>query len=834
MKTYVNYHCHSNYSNGIIADSPVTVDDYIKRIKELGHKAYVSTEHGISYGWVEKYLACEKNSIKFIYGVEAYIENEDKKAFHIILIAKNEQGMKDINNALNKAVYVNYKNRRPRLTIDIIKENINPNNVVCTTACALGLLREENLSLFMFVKDYFKNNLYLEVMPHNTNYQKIINNLAKKLSFQYNIKLIGATDSHFIYPEQSNERENLIIAKRIQYDDNDEDENGTYMDYPDYDLLFKRFQEQGIFSDKEIEELLELTNTMLDFDDIVLNKDFKIPTIYPNLTRKERCKKLINLINDNWDLYKNYIPTNNKDEYLQYIKDELHEWFKCGMEDYALTTNAILNKARDMGGVITTTGRGCFIGDTNIWTANGYKKIKDVQIGDIVINKFGKFDKVINTLKYDIKEDLIKIKSLGNKDICLTKDHKVYIYDSSSGIFEYKKAQDINPKIDYLTTPFNISPINNTIKKYDLCDYNNFYFDDCVIYDKINGSHFIKENKLSPTYMSKNNIVSITTNWKYRNNMLSKDSNVYKKIFNYTNKTPKEYNFYVKNILGTNKIKRYIDNDSELMFIIGFILGDGHINKKSKNIICLYLKNNGNKDIIAKNRICSFLDKYSIPYTISKVKNKNMNIIYIRSKSFYNFVLKEYKIYDENKVKYLDIYKIISNNNNSNLEGLFDGLMCSDGSFTKDKDCVKIRYTFDNISNNLVALFNLLVYIIKNTISSRTIDNRSKHTSIKTRTCRKDYFIKDGYILSKIKCIENIIDYKGFVYDLTIKNDPSFMVENIIVHNSCSSFITNMLLGFTTVDRIKSKVPILQQRFMTSDKIIKSHSTPDRLLVPLN
>lgn len=358
MKTYVNYHCHSNYSNGIIVDSPITVDDYIKRIKELGHKAYVSTEHGISYGWVEKYLACEKNNIKFIYGVEAYIENEDKKAFHIILIAKNEQGMKGINNALNKAVYINYKNRRPRLTMDIIKENINPNNVVCTTACALGLLREENLSLFMFVKDYFKNNLYLEVMPHNTNYQKVINNLAKKLSSQYNIKLIGATDSHFIYPEQSNERENLIIAKRIQYDDNDEDENGTYMDYPDYNLLFKRFQEQGIFSDKEIEELLELTNTMLDFDDIVLNKDFKIPTIYPNLTRKERCKKFIDLMNNTWDLYKTKIPVKQHSYYLQEIKAELTEWFKCHMEDYGLTTNAILNKARNMGGIITTTARG--------------------------------------------------------------------------------------------------------------------------------------------------------------------------------------------------------------------------------------------------------------------------------------------------------------------------------------------------------------------------------------------------------------------------------------------------------------------------------------------
>ena len=49
MNKYINYHCHSYYSNSIIADSPVSPKEYIARIKELGHTTYVSTEHGISF-----------------------------------------------------------------------------------------------------------------------------------------------------------------------------------------------------------------------------------------------------------------------------------------------------------------------------------------------------------------------------------------------------------------------------------------------------------------------------------------------------------------------------------------------------------------------------------------------------------------------------------------------------------------------------------------------------------------------------------------------------------------------------------------------------------------
>ena len=356
MKEYVNYHCHSDKSNFAITDSPVRPIDYINRIKELGHKCYVSTEHGLSYGWVEKYLLCEKHNIKFVYGVEGYIEH-DNKTYHIMLVAKSFDGMKSINRALNDAVKNNYKNNRPKLTIDIIKKHIIPNDVICTTACVFGILKDETLFLFKELYNIFKDNFYLEVLAHNTPMQIEFNKKAKLLSDKYGIKLIGATDSHVIYPEQEAERDDLILAKRGNiYDDGDE--TGWYLDYPDYDILVKRFMQQGIWTKEEVENLLDITNMINSFGDIKLNKDFKIPTIYPNLTRKERCEKFISLINEKWAEYSKKISKEEHEHYLSEIKSEMVEWFKCSMEDYALTTYAILNKAREMGGVITTTGRG--------------------------------------------------------------------------------------------------------------------------------------------------------------------------------------------------------------------------------------------------------------------------------------------------------------------------------------------------------------------------------------------------------------------------------------------------------------------------------------------
>lgn len=356
MKKYIAYHCHSDLSNLTVADSSVSPMDYINRIKDLGHTTYVSTEHGQSYGWAEKYLLCEKHNIKFVYGVEIYLEH-NKKPYHCILVAKNFEGLKQINHAINDAVRNNFVNRRPRVTMEMIEKYIDRNNVYCTTACIMGILSEPTSELFRSVLRHFGDSTLLEVQANLDERQISINNLAKTLSKRYNLKLIAGTDSHIIDNNQIIERADLIAGKGINYGE-DESEDGFFMDYPDYDTLFQRFKKQGVFSDDEIKDFIDRTNIFEMCDPIVLNKDFKVPSIYPELSRKERCQKLIALINKKWNEYKVNVPTELHPKYIQEIKNELKEWFACHMEDYALTSHAIVKRGVRKGGVITTTGRG--------------------------------------------------------------------------------------------------------------------------------------------------------------------------------------------------------------------------------------------------------------------------------------------------------------------------------------------------------------------------------------------------------------------------------------------------------------------------------------------
>lgn len=817
-ENWLNYHCHSMLSNLTIFDSPTTPEDYINRIKELNHTAYVSTEHGISYNWVSKYLLCKEHNIKFIYGVEAYIEVENSR-YHILFTAKNYNGLLEINRCINQAVMENFKYLRPCITIEMIKQHINPQNVFCTTACIAGILKDNTLTLFKELHKIFGNNLFLEVQPHQAQEQIELNKLAKTLGKEYGLKLIGANDSHYIYPQESKLRDNLLEVKRIVYSE-DADESQFYMDYPDKKTMFNRFMEQNIWTENEVMSLIDNTNILSDVEDIILDTNWKIPSAFPNMTEKEKLQQYINIINKHIDDNFSNLSEEEKKIKVDGIKEEILEVVKAHIIDYQPIISKIVQRAKEKGGAITTSGRGCFVPDTQVLTMNGYKNIQDVLQGDCVINKQGSLDTVINVLKYNISEDLYTISSYGNKDITLTNNHQVYCYNTANNNFEFIEARNIDENIHYLTTPIIDFQKNNNMT-YDLLNYTKDYVDDEHIYEKVKGSHYLVDYKLSPKELYDNKICHPSTNIKYRKNKLKKDSVVYNKIYNYTNMSPLEYDTYVQKFANTRTLKRYISLDYDLMFLIGVILSDGNISS-NKNYISIYLETKGKKSEVVKPKILEFVNKYNINYSISQVK-QNMEIIYIKSNTFKNFILTEFKIYN-NKEKYFNISNIF-NFTFIQAKGLYDGLLYSDGSFDCSKDCINTRLTFDNKSKYLNVLFNLLSFSVNKTPTSRTVDKR--YDAIKTRTLRKGFFIHNNYLCTKIKKIDILPNYKGDVYDLTIKNDPSFMVENIIVHNSASSYYTNKIFGFTSVDRFTSKVPLLMERFMTADKVLKNHEMMD-------
>ena len=355
-ENWLNYHCHSMLSNLTIFDSPTTPEDYINRIKELNHTAYVSTEHGISYNWVSKYLLCKEHNIKFIYGVEAYIEVENSR-YHILFTAKNYNGLLEINRCINQAVMENFKYLRPCITIEMIKQHINPQNVFCTTACIAGILKDNTLTLFKELHKIFSNNLFLEVQPHQAQEQIELNKLAKTLSKEYGLKLIGANDSHYIYPQESKLRDNLLEVKRIVYSE-DADESQFYMDYPDKKTMFNRFMEQNIWTENEVMSLIDNTNILSDVEDIILDTNWKIPSAFPDMTEKEKLQQYINIINKHIDDNFSNLSEEEKKIKVDGIKEEITEVVKAHIVDYQPIISKIVQRAKEKGGAITTSGRG--------------------------------------------------------------------------------------------------------------------------------------------------------------------------------------------------------------------------------------------------------------------------------------------------------------------------------------------------------------------------------------------------------------------------------------------------------------------------------------------
>ena len=93
-----NYHSHSYYSNSSTPDSPTSMEDYAKRIKELGGKCLYSMEHGWQGNFYANYDIAEKEGLVPIHGTDSYWvydrHAQDRTNCHISVHALNDEGRK--------------------------------------------------------------------------------------------------------------------------------------------------------------------------------------------------------------------------------------------------------------------------------------------------------------------------------------------------------------------------------------------------------------------------------------------------------------------------------------------------------------------------------------------------------------------------------------------------------------------------------------------------------------------------------------------------------------------------------------------------------------------
>ena len=353
---YNNYHKHDMYGNIRSLDCVVKPIEYIKRAKELdGDKAiFFSTNHGYQGNIHEYYTLCKENGVKLIVGVETYyVPNrfeKDRSNYHLIIIAKNQEGYKAINKIMSEANLTGWY-YKPRIDDELLF-SLNPDDVIITTACIASRLRDIDGSeeWIIKMKEHFKDSFYLEVQNHNERNQIEYNKRILKYAEEFNVEIIHANDSHYIKPKDAKYRDLFLKGKGISYDD----ESSFILDYPSYDEIIERYKIQGVLSDEQINKAIINTLIFDEFEGIEFDDEIKMPHVSDNpeeelgdIIKKEFKKELKN------------IDKSRKNEYIEEIKKEWEVISETNMYEYFLLNYKMIKLATTKyKGVITKTGRG--------------------------------------------------------------------------------------------------------------------------------------------------------------------------------------------------------------------------------------------------------------------------------------------------------------------------------------------------------------------------------------------------------------------------------------------------------------------------------------------
>ena len=347
---YVVYHLHSDLS---LLDSTTKFTDYIMKAVELGQKAICFTEHGNIMRWVAKKEACDKAGIKYLHGCEVYLtaqlEPKVRDNYHTVLIAKNMDGLKELNQLISTSNTDSHFYFKPRITFDEFL-NISENIIKISACLASPLSKVEDDIATLTVKEdrdeddqkrleylsrVFNKILlkydYYEIQPHvNSRDQKEYNKRLFEWSKKYNKPLIAGTDTHSLNNYKAECRSILQLAKGIEFSNEDQFD----LTYKSYDELVDMFEAQDVLPKTVYLQAIENTNVMADScEEIVLDKEFKYPKVYDDDIKTLKTRL--------WDMLKDkikrgIIPEEQKQEFIENIKTELAVFQKINMCGFML------------------------------------------------------------------------------------------------------------------------------------------------------------------------------------------------------------------------------------------------------------------------------------------------------------------------------------------------------------------------------------------------------------------------------------------------------------------------------------------------------------------
>lgn len=226
------------------------IPDLVQKAKSDGQKALALTDHGAMHGIIEFYQECTKEGIKPILGLETYVATRtmkdkqpriDANSYHLILLAKNETGYRNLMK-LTSIAHLDGYYYKPRIDKETLKKHSE--GLIACSACVQGEIPRKSLESFeegkKALKEYLeifpKEDFYLEVQhhPNTVPEQEKANENIFKLAQEFGLKVVATNDAHYVESEDSTAHDALIC---LQTGKLLSDQNRLSMADDDYSLL---------------------------------------------------------------------------------------------------------------------------------------------------------------------------------------------------------------------------------------------------------------------------------------------------------------------------------------------------------------------------------------------------------------------------------------------------------------------------------------------------------------------------------------------------------------------------------------------------------------------
>ena len=467
MEDFVHLHVHTYYS---ILDGQSSIQRLVDKAVGDGMKGMAITDHGNMFGIKEFYNYCKgvnkkrkaegKEPFKPILGCEMYVarrrkedkvkEMGDMSGYHLIVLAKNYNGYKNLIKLVSRA-WVDGYYMRPR-TDRADLERYHEDLIVCS-ACIAGEVPSKILKgdiagareAIEWHKRVFGDDYYLELQRHEVKdpniranretfpLQQNANKAMMELAGEYGVKLVCTNDAHFVDQDNAEAHDHLLcLATGKDLDD------PKRMLYSKQEWFKTRAEMNTVFGDlpqvmaNTLEILDKVEMYSIDHDPIMpffpipaefgteddIRRKYTEQQLYEEFTtdengenplpKEEADKKIKHLggiekiyrIKFEADylaklaydgarrLYGDPIP----DEVAERVKFELHIMKTMGFPGYFLIVQDFINAARNELGVLVGPGRGSAAGSVVAYCL-GITKIDPIKY-DLLFERFLNPDRI--------------------------------------------------------------------------------------------------------------------------------------------------------------------------------------------------------------------------------------------------------------------------------------------------------------------------------------------------------------------------------------------------------------------------------------------------------